>query len=104
MESPLLEAIKERLFPQNIPNLKLAEQVYEAITDKVFFAELALRLNQQPLPSVELTSEVIWEYFILDFAGQLALDRIAMANIYGDEGWELVTVANDLAYFKRCVS
>lgn len=103
MESPLLEAIKSVLQPLDIPNLKWAEKIYLAITDKVFYAELALRLNQQSfiLPSTELTSVVKWEYDAVQVKGHL-LDK-PLLDHWGIDGWELVAVYNGLAYFKRCV-
>jgi hypothetical protein len=38
-----------------------------------------------------------WEYLIIKMRGNLE----KASNTLGNEGWELVTVENDIAYFKR---
>lgn len=79
--------------------------IFLAITDDIFFQELARRMETKKLPVsdgpltfVELKPNK-WEYdtvTILDpFTSRHTLNK------WGKDGWELVAVDNSLVYFKR---
>lgn len=109
-QSPLFEIILRLFRRWNIPD-KEAQITYDAITDEVFYKEMALR---QENPSSFTYPEILkkffpmaeeetykWEYTGLDL--QVNIIPKKELDKWGDDGWELVTVENGIAYFKRRV-
>lgn len=52
-------------------------------------------------PPVEDSPYIKWEYFVLNCRGQSnEIDQEQM-NMCGEQGWELVSMSQGIAYFKR---
>lgn len=104
-DSPMYNTIRQVVERWHL-NTEDATVIYHAITDDIFYQELGHRLgtNHQPivLPEFEL-KPIKWEYFVKDLYidGQAPVVQTQILDHYGQQGWELTTVSQGLAYFKR---
>jgi len=97
--SPMYEAIRQVVERWHLSREDV-ECIYRAITDHVFYQELGYRLGTDhpiPLPLYEPK----WEYFVKDLYIEAPEGQIHILNHYGQQGWELVNVNSQFAYFKR---